>query len=572
MRLYPLFLSIFISLIFFLPSYAKEQINSFDVDISILKDGSLRVEENIEYQFIDVYRHGIYRKIPYKYKKGKNNYNLRVDVGSVTDFSGNEYPTKVSKTDDYINIKIGDPTKKITGTHGYRIEYFVNRAILFLDDHDELYWNVTGTEWRIPIENASAKVHHNNVSSEDIKAKCFTGFYGSTGENCSYSISQNSIDFRTDKALWSRGGLTIVTGFSKGVISEPSELKKMIWFLSDNSIYGLPFLTLFGLVFLWKKSGRDPGNDKPVAVRYEPPEGITPAEAGALYDERADMIDLTSTVVDLAVRGYLRIEEIETTRFLFLSDRDYKLVKLRYETYEAELKAHEKRVLNGIFSGDKTEVMVSELKNEFYSELEGIKDSIYSELVSNRYFLSSPDRVRNMYKYVGMAIIFLGLLFLSGMVTKLVVAISGLIVVIFSRYMPKKTKRGVSINHHLLGFREFIERAEKDRIKKFADEDPKVFDRILPFALVFGLEEKWAEAFSNVFTEPPDWYSSDRYGATFHPHIFINDLGRSISIMNKCFYSSPENSSGGRFISMGGGFGSGGFSGGGFGGGGGGSW
>lgn len=284
------------------------------------------------------------------------------------------------------------------------------------------------------------------------------------------------------------------------------------------------------------------------------------------------MIDLTSTVVDLAVRGYLRIEEIETTKFLFLSDRDYKLVKLRYQTYEAELKAHEKRVLNGIFSEDKTEIMVSELKNKFYSKLQGIKDSIYSELVSNRYFLSSPDKVRNMYKYVGIAIIFLGLLFLSGMVTKLVVAVSGLIVVIFSRYMPKKTKRGASINHHLLGFREFIEIAEKDRIKKFADEDPKIFDRILPFALVFGLEEKWAEAFSDVFTDPPDWYSSNRYGATFHPHIFINDLGRSISIMNKCFYSSPKNSSGGRFISMGGGFGSGGFSGGGFGGGGGGSW
>lgn len=235
-----------------MPSYAKEQINSFDVNINFLRDGSLRVEENIEYRFIDVYRHGIYRKIPYKYKKGKNNYNLRVDVGSVTDFSGKEYPTEVSKTGDYINIKIGDPTKKITGNHGYRIEYFVKRAILFLDDHDELYWNVTGTKWRIPIENASARVYHNSVSSEGIKADCFTGFYSSTDENCSHSISQNSINFRTDKTLWSGEGLTIVTGFPKGIINEPSELKKIIWFLSDNSIYGLPFLTLFVLVFLWK--------------------------------------------------------------------------------------------------------------------------------------------------------------------------------------------------------------------------------------------------------------------------------------------------------------------------------
>ena len=160
-RIIFVFLSIFIFST--LQVFAKEQINSFDVNLYLSEDGSLRVEENIEYQFIDVYRHGIYRKIPFKYKKGKNNYNLRIDVLSVTDFSGNEYQTKITKSGDYLNIRIGDPDKKVTGIHGYRIEYLVNRAILFLDSHDELYWNVTGTEWDIPINSSSAKIHFQNI-------------------------------------------------------------------------------------------------------------------------------------------------------------------------------------------------------------------------------------------------------------------------------------------------------------------------------------------------------------------------------------------------------------------------
>ena len=555
------------------PAFASpsEQINSFDTDIYIPDNGVVRVEENITYQFPAAKRRGIIREIPYKYKIGRNNYNLRINVNSVTDFEGRKYNYTVKKENGYMVIKIGDPDKTVSGVKDYRIEYFVKKVLREFEDYDEFYWNVTGTEWNLPIVSSSAHIYFETEIPEGLKLDCFSGSYGSTEKNCSYSVSSDSIVYKSDGELNPYQGLTIVLGFPTGVISGHSALQKWYWFISDNLIYTVPFLTLLILYFIWSKFGRDPYRNVPIAVRYEPPPDLAPAEAGTLYDERADMIDLTSTIIDLAVRGHLRIEEIESTKYLFLSDRDYRLIKIAGKN-EDGLMPHEVKILNGLFKGDKTEVLISELKNKFYSNLKTIKNSIYHQLVDKGYFLSNPDRIRATYKTIGMIIIFGSLFVLPSLLPKIIISLRGLLIVLAAKYMPRKTRKGVNINHHLLGFREFIERAEKDRIEKLAVEDPAIFDRVLPYALVFGLEEKWADAFSGMFTDPPGWYSSNSYAGGFSPHIFVNDLGRSISIMNKSFNSSPKNSSGSRSIGMGGGFGGGGFSGGGFGGGGGGSW
>ena len=551
-------------------AHSFEQINSFDVDLYVPDSGTLSVEENIEYMFQDIYRHGIIRRIPYKYSKGQHNYDLRIRVLGVTDLAGDAYEYSVYKERGYLVIKIGDPDRKITGIHTYRISYSVRRAITRFDDYDELYWNVTGTEWEVPIESASASIYFESIEPPDLKTVCFTGRFGSKESNCTIESRTQGVAIKSAGPLNTGEGLTVAVAFPKGVVRGPSRLQEWLWFLRDNTVYTVPFITLVLLLGVWHKYGRDPYKNKPIAVRYEPPRDLTPAEAGALFDERADMIDLTSTVIDLAVKGYLKIEEIEGTKYFFLTSRDYRLIKLKQGPYEG-LKKHEIKIIGSLFESDTGEVLVSSLKNKFYKKVSSIRDSIYSELINKRYFISNPDRIRTIYKAVGFIVIFASLFILPTLISKVVFALSGLLIVIFARFMPRKTRSGVEANHHLLGFREFIERAEKDRIEKFAHEDPTIFDRVLPYALVFGLEEKWADAFSGMFTEPPDWYSSDSYSTSYSPNIFVNDLGRSIAVMNKSFYSSPKNSSGGRSVSMGGGFG-GGFSGGGFGGGGGGSW
>lgn len=562
MRNLSLFLLLLISTLLIASSVSAEEIRNFNSNIYINNDGTINVQENIEYDFGNALRHGIYRDIPYKYNLGYKNYNTRLDVLNVTNFKGEPYIYEVTKSGGWVNIRIGDPDRKVTGIHSYRIEYRVRGAITFFDDHDELYWNVTGDEWRVPILSSIANVKFGQDITNGVKAACYTGPGGSESKDCEYEIDTAGVQFKTLSSLSGGEGLTIVVGVPKGIIQEPSSLSKFLWFLSDNWAFALPFATFFALFHIWRKRGRDPEAKGVIAVKYEPPENITPAEAGTLIDERANILDLTSTVIDLAVRGYLTIEEITTTKFFYFTNKDYKIIRTQKPL--DSIKLYEDRIISGMFGGKDT-IMVSELKNKFYSHIPGIKDALYKELVAGRYFPTNPENVRRIYKWIGIAAMVLGFLSLQvSFIFGLSLGLSGLITLIFSRYMPRKTKKGSHMNEELLGFREFIDRAEKDRIERLANNDPTLFDRVLPYALVFGLEDKWADAFKDMYKEPPNWYHSSSYGNTFSPNIFVSDIGRSLGVMNSTLSSRPRKSGSSGF--------SGGSSGGGFGGGGGGSW
>jgi len=548
-----------------------EEIRDFYVEIFINKNASVSVQEDIEYDFGLELRHGIFREIPYQYRIDRfRNYNLRMNAQGVTDFEDKPYNYDVSRSRGIVNVKIGDADKKITGVHGYSIKYHVERAVVFFEDHDELYWNVTGNEWRIPIRKASAKVYFEGGMPEGVKATCYTGYYGSKEQNCRLNINPHGIEFvaygaeGTPRSFKPGEGLTVVLEIPKGVIEEPSSLQKASWFLLDNWFYAFPVVTLFVISFIWYSSGRDPEGKGIIPVRYEPPNDLTPAEAGTLIDEKADIDDITSTVIDLAVRGYIKIKEMPSEKFFFFSDRDYKLTKIKEP--DEVLKAYEKEIFAGIF-GSKDKIMLSELRNKFYNRLPSITNALYKQLVTERYFSRNPETLRNLFKWTGIGMIFFGFFIIPHIGLKISLALSGIFILIFSRYMPRKTQKGSLAKEELLGFREFIERAERDRIEKLAKDDPTLFDRVLPYAMVFDLGDRWAEAFRDMYKTAPSWYDSPRYGSSFEPRIFVNDIGRTLSIMNSTFASAPR-SSGGTSSGSGGG----GSSGGGFGGGGGGSW
>lgn len=550
-----------------------EVIRSFDVDVRLTPSREFEVEERIRWDFGEAQRHGIFRKIPTRYDRGlRADYRIHVDVQSVTDGEGGAYPFQASARGSVLELKIGDPDTLVTGERTYVIRYRVSRALLFFQDHDELYWNATGHDWPVAIEEASATVHlPAGLAASRARQACFAGPGGSQLSDCTMHDEGDAVRFQAKRALDAGSGLTVVVGLPKGVLPQPSKARD---FLDRASDYFSPWLLLpIGtLAFMWRRwqtHGRDPGGVDAIPVRYGPPEGLTPAEMGVLVDERADTRDLTATLLDLAVRGHLRIEEVESTRFLFLSNRDYVLHGTAKPV--SELKEHERLLLSALL-GSKQSVSASALQNSFYVHVPGIVAALYKELSGEAaYFPTNPDRVRSNYRGAAVAVAGLGVL--GVLIDQTPIAImspllAALIVLVFSTSMPRRTLKGRRARDEIEGFREFVRRVDADRLERSGGRNADRFEKVLPYALVLGVADQWAGAFAGIYKEPPDWYRAAS-GRGFRPDEFVSDVGRSLSTVGSAMTSRPAPSSSGGSGSSG--F-SGGSSGGGFGGGGGGSW
>jgi hypothetical protein len=201
-------------------------------------------------------------------------------------------------------------------------------ASAFFDSYDEFYWNVTGNDWPVPIDHASAFVTMPENAAGGLRAQAFTGAYGSKGSEATAEVKGADVLFETTQPLPMRGGVTIDIYIPQGVLKPPSALTRFGWFLSGNPILFLPLFTLAAMFALWYSVGRDPDPGVSVAPQYEPPKGMCPAEAGTLLDDTIHPRDITSTIVDLAVRGYIRIEEKVDT-FLLFHHKDYLFTLLK---------------------------------------------------------------------------------------------------------------------------------------------------------------------------------------------------------------------------------------------------
>jgi uncharacterized membrane protein len=593
---------LFVALLIAAEEAPASQIDAFDVEIVLEQDGTFVVTETLLVDFGDQQKHGIFRTIPVSYARTETvagipvgtSYAVRLRVLRVTDRAGEPVRFVDYPEDRSVFIRIGDPDSTVTGKNTYVITYRVQRAINRFDTHDELYWNVTGTDWDWPILRTKVRVHFpSEVRVEELMHETFTGVFGSRS-----TVATERVGARTYEAevagLRPGEGLTFVLGFPKGVLEPPSASRELWWKLSDNAAFFLvalvPILAFASMLFLYLRHGRDPGGRTPIVVQYDPPEELSPAEVGSLLDERIDTADIVSTAIDLAVRGYLAIREEETTRLLFLTDKDYRFEKKK--PADDSLRPHERAFYDGIFeSGDS--VLLSSLKNKFYRRIPSIHRAISKELIEKGLFLRDPERVVNFYRSVAgaaaVAPVFLvpfllrpgrlrsflppepGAFFLFAGVCLL---LTWMAIRLFAGAMPAKTAKGARLARHCLGFREFVTRVEKDRLARMAQDDPTLFERVLPYAVVLGCADEWAERFEGLLREPPSWYlSGTRVPGGFDSRALVSDLGRSMHSMGSTLTSAPRPSGGGFSAGRGSsGFGGGGRSGGGFGGGGGGSW
>lgn len=600
------------------PAFARSwSIADYQDTIQISDDGNALVTEQITCAF-DGSFNGIYRRIPIEYPgRLGGNYMLYLDVVRVADENGNalKYDTSTvhSPYGNYRQLKIYVPGATDT-KRTVTITYRVHNGIRYFDDYDEFYWNVTGNEWPVPIDHASASVALPAKAQGEIRAQAFTGQYGERGEQATSNISGSNVDFETTGPLAMHGGLTIDIALPKGVIAAPGLLTRIGWFLGSNPIVFLPLLAFVVMFTFWYMKGRDPDPGQSVAPMYGPPEGMTPAEAGAMLGDKVHMRDLSATLVDLAVKGYIKIEQTgEKHWYSNTSDFIFHLQKPRAEWDKLSL--HEQGMMNQLFSGttsislsgqqvlsalagakgnlasvisnitqqathpkaDALETCtLSSLRNSFYQSLPAIKSNVMAELDEKGMYGLDPQHAAG---YDVLAAILIAAPFIllqwTGAVNFAVsvswlvisVAIAAAIVIFFARIMPAKSLKGARTVVAIRGFQEFMNRVDRDRLRTMPSD---TFEKFLPYAMALGVEERWAHAFDGLAQQPPTWYVGPGWPGTFNPIFFTNSMSSMAQAANSAFTSAPRASSSGS--GFGGGFGGGGgFSGGGFGGGGGGA-
>jgi len=542
-----IFLFFFSALVF--PVQA-EVIQNFRAEYQIRQDGTVKVKEQISYQFTSP-RHGIYRKIPLiKTNKDGQKYKLElVDVAVNHSFSQ-------STQNNTLTLKIGDPNKKITGLKEYIIEYTLKGALTYFSDHDEFYWNVTGNDWEVSILAAQAKVFL-PAKQKVTRTDCFTGKAGSTEKFCQEQVSSEETVFSTNSSLSMSQGLTIVAGFPKGLVAELKAAPyQPFWQTSFGQFLSviLKICFLLAIVFWylvfpiwivvkWYKSGRDPrGTIGQASAWFSPPKvgssELSPAEVGTLVDEKVSFVEFSATIVDLARRGYLRIKEEAKNSFsLIMQDKADK----------SSLREYEKELLDNLFAKNKT------LKIEganLYTPYSQLVKQLYQRVVELGLFAKNPNSIRLIYGIVAaLALSTLNiLLFLAA--------------VIFGLAMPKKTVTGVNAANQAEALKKFL--TSQKRQLEFQADKQLLFEKLLPYAIVFGVEKVWAKRFAEAKLQPPDWYESQA-GSQFSSVALANGLSRSFGNMSRAATATTSSSG---FSS---GF-SGGSSGGGGGGGGGGSW
>jgi uncharacterized membrane protein len=548
------------------------RVSDFQDNINVARDGSAVVTERITLTFVGEW-HGIHRTIPVEYP-GPNgtNYELFLKVTSVTDASGGKLKYESSTANGARDLKIYIPDA-IDATRTVEITYRVRNGTRFFKDYAEFYWNVTGNDWPVPIDHAAATVRFPDSAASSLRAQAFTGVYGSTQRDAISKVEGAQAQFETSNPLPMRGGLTIDVYIPGGILEEPSGLTKFFWFLGGNPIVFLPLVTFAVMFALWWYKGRDPDPGISVAPMYEPPSGISPAEAGTLLDDTIHPRDVTSTMVDLAVRGYIKIEET-AEKILVFTHRDYvfHLLKPR-EQWGADLAPHERVMLENIFtSGDQTRL--SSLKNRFYTAVPVIRQDIMSALKTKGIYLLDPESA-NGYSIGAVVAILVsfGILqylgwanfFNSAVLLIVSLLVSAVIWWLFARVMTAKTVKGARTRVAVLGFQEFMNRVDAERLKIMP---PTTFEKFLPYAMALGVEHHWAQAFAGIVKDPPQWYVGPGGPYTgFNPIFFSSSMHNMATDMHQVFVSAPRASSSGS--GFGGGGGAGGFSGGGFGGGGG---
>lgn len=551
------------------PALAAERIHSFDVGIEVQTDGDILVTETIELTAEgNQIRRGIFRDLPRYYEGPKGyKYSYGYDVESVRR-NGEKEPYDKTTEGNAWRLIIGDedvilPTGK---RQTYEIVYRVKNEIRYFDDHDELYWNVTGNYWAFPIDAASALIElPEGAQVQDISV--YSGRYGEAGSNARASQNGNEIRVATTEPLGQGGGLSVSVSLAKGVIEPPTLSDKLGLFWQRNLGMAALLVSLLGVfLFLyrsWKKVGVDAPR-LPVHPIYHPTKAYSPAAAHHVYYRKFEKDDaFSATLIDLSIKGYL---ELETEK---------KAVTLTRKTPEnpPPITQHQRKLLDSLFASSSVRKLGGKYDSSFASTYKTFKSDVAKQY--------GKDYFRWNAGYVLFAVAVSILAFVIAAATTLNwsiwhgVMIVGLIVmnVAFMYFMPAQTKKGEKARAEIAGLRLYMETAEKHQMNDVDVHGERLppmskdrYEELLPYAMALNVEKPWSKYFEKVLPDEaksyePGW--AHGYWAASSLHGMSESIGSSISSGVSTASVNPSSSSGS---------GGGGFSGGGGGGGGGGGW
>ena len=512
-------------------AFATEQISRFEVSARVRPDASVRIEENIsvvaEHNQI---RRGIYRDLPAINQNPVHIEALFMD--------GAPHPYFTERNGQNLRINFGDDNYISYGEHTYRLVYSMDRAVRFFDDYDELYWNVTGNGWTLPIAFASFAVHFpEGVQVDESRISMYTGAYGS--RESAASRDPKNLVFWTARPLAPHEGFSVAIPFAKGAVLPPAITWKDVFSKPYGwGALGLVLLLLWAYYFwAWTRVGKDPS---PRVLRwFEPPSDVSAAQAGYIYYYGKLKNSFSVVLISLALKGVLKIEE-ERRHF----SCQYTLHRLIFSPDKMPALAEEEEaVLAQLFPGDtKTLVLDGSQQELLWKANRTLTQKI--ESISTKYFANNlPWKVPtyvvllylaglvfwlegmdglipflmcvlvgwNIFKYAGKLVnSFILVVWVAGifliwphlltiavfpvLAATLAVMYSG---VFFAWWIKAYTPLGRKKMDLIEGFREYLQIGEGGRIAASNPADAEqLFCAYLPYAFALGVENKWIAAFA----------------------------------------------------------------------------
>ncbi|MDQ3618410.1 MAG: DUF2207 domain-containing protein [Pseudomonadota bacterium] len=551
---------------------AEERILSYDSAVDIRADGSLDVVERIRVRAEgnDI-RHGIYRDFPTRYRDRHGN---RVVVGfEVIDVQrdGKAEPWFTETVANGVRINTGDDDLlPVPAETTYTLRYRTTRQVGFFATHDELYWNAIGHGWRFPIDRGSVELRlPGPVPTSELTAEGYSGAFGAQGQDFDTALPAPGVArWQLQRPLQPQEGLTVVLSFPKGVVAEPSPQQRMAWLLKDNrgvliALAGLIALLLFCLL-RWRQVGRDPSAGT-IIVRYQPPEGYSPAGLRYMtrmgYDTRCFSADLLACAVDGAIGIH----------------RDKRRLKDQWRLQKtgagSAATAEQRTLLAGLFSGSET---MLELDNANAATMQSAIRQ-HGKALATRF---QPALFERNGGSIGLALAIafltaaLALGFSGGSGIALIVlmlALMAIALVVFAIAIKAPTREGRRLMDEIAGLKRYLVVAEGDELARLGGPgapptlDAGRYERLLPYAVALDVEDAWTGKFTLAVgaaaaaaaTSAIAWYHGSR---SADMGSFAKAVGNSLSSQISSASTPPGSSSGG---------GGGGFSGGGGGGGGG---